>query len=85
MSQLADPLAIARDLVRCRSVTPAEGGALALIETLLKSAGFAVERMTFTAPGTAPVENLYARLGDTAPHLVFAGHTARSMAAAPST
>ena len=24
----ADPLAIARDLVRCRSVTPAEGGAL---------------------------------------------------------
>jgi succinyl-diaminopimelate desuccinylase len=75
MSGLADPLAIARDLVRCRSVTPAEGGALALIETLLKSAGFAVERMTFTAPGTAPVENLYARLGNTAPHLVFAGHT----------
>jgi len=75
MSRLADPLAIARDLVRCRSVTPAEGGALALIETLLKGAGFAVERMTFTAPGTAPVENLYARLGNTAPHLVFAGHT----------
>jgi succinyl-diaminopimelate desuccinylase len=75
MSQLADPLAIARDLVRCRSVTPAEGGALALIERLLKGAGFAVERMTFTEPGTAPVENLYARLGNTAPHLVFAGHT----------
>jgi succinyl-diaminopimelate desuccinylase len=75
MNGLADPLAIARDLVRCRSVTPAEGGALALIETLLKSAGFAVERMIFTAPGTAPVENLYARLGNTAPHLVFAGHT----------
>jgi succinyl-diaminopimelate desuccinylase len=75
MSQLTDPLAIARDLVRCRSVTPAEGGALALIQKLLKGAGFAVERMTFAAPGTAPVENLYARLGDKAPHLVFAGHT----------
>jgi succinyl-diaminopimelate desuccinylase len=75
MSQAADPVTIARDLVRCRSVTPAEGGALALIEKLLKGAGFAVERMTFTAPGTAPVENLYARLGDRAPHLVFAGHT----------
>jgi succinyl-diaminopimelate desuccinylase len=75
MSPLADPVTIARDLVRCRSVTPAEGGALGLIERLLGGAGFAVTRMTFAEPGTAPVENLYARLGDSAPHLVFAGHT----------
>ena len=70
-----DPVSIARDLVRCRSVTPAEGGALALLEKLVGSAGFAVERVTFTEPGTAPVENLYARLGSASPHLVFAGHT----------
>jgi succinyl-diaminopimelate desuccinylase len=75
MSQAADPLTIARDLVRCRSVTPAEGGALGMIESLLDRAGFSVQRMTFTAPGTLPVENLYARLGNSAPHLVFAGHT----------
>jgi succinyl-diaminopimelate desuccinylase len=75
MSQPADPVTIARDLVRCRSVTPAEGGALGLLEKLLGGAGFAVERMTFAEPGTAPVENLYARLGSDAPHLVFAGHT----------
>jgi succinyl-diaminopimelate desuccinylase len=76
MSQAAaDPVTIARDLVRCRSVTPAEGGALGLIERLLGSAGFTVARMTFAEPGTAPVENLYARAGDSAPHLVFAGHT----------
>src|SRR6202051_1398562 len=75
MSQAADPVTIARDLVRCRSVTPAEGGALGMIETLLGGAGFTVERMTFAEPGTAPVENLYARLGNSAPHLVFAGHT----------
>jgi succinyl-diaminopimelate desuccinylase len=75
MSQPADPVTIARDLVRCRSVTPAEGGALGLIESLLARAGFAVERMTFTQAGTAPVENLYARLGNSPPHLVFAGHT----------
>ncbi len=75
MSKAADPVTIARDLVRCRSVTPAEGGALGLIETLLAGAGFKVERMTFTQPGTAPVENLYARLGERPPHLVFAGHT----------
>ena len=75
MRQVADPVTIARDLVRCRSVTPAEGGALGMIETLLAGAGFTVERMTFAQPGTAPVENLYARLGRRAPHLVFAGHT----------
>jgi succinyl-diaminopimelate desuccinylase len=71
----ADPVAIARDLVRCPSVTPAEGGALALIETLLKGAGFTVHRVTFAEAGTAPVENLYARIGTGAPHLMFAGHT----------
>jgi succinyl-diaminopimelate desuccinylase len=75
MSQAADPVTIARDLVRCRSVTPAEGGALGMIETLLAGAGFTVARMTFAEPGTAPVENLYARRGSGAPHLVFAGHT----------
>jgi succinyl-diaminopimelate desuccinylase len=75
MSQPADPVTIARDLVRCRSVTPSEGGALGLLEKLLGGAGFAVQRMTFTEPGTAPVENLYARLGSSPPHLVFAGHT----------
>ena len=70
----ADPTALARDLLRCPSVTPAEGGALALIEGVLKPAGFAVHRVTFAEPGTAPVENLYARVGDAAPHFVFAGH-----------
>jgi succinyl-diaminopimelate desuccinylase len=71
----ADPVAIARDLVRCPSVTPAEGGALALIETLLKGAGFTVHRVTFAEPGTAPVENLYARIGTGTPNFLFAGHT----------
>jgi len=71
----ADPLAIARDLLRCRSVTPVEGGALGFLETTLRAAGFAVHRKTFREPGTADVENLYARIGKAAPHLTFAGHT----------
>ena len=71
----ADPVALARDLLRCPSVTPAEGGALALLERVLKGAGFAVHRVTFAEPGTAPVENLYARIGDEKPNLCFAGHT----------
>jgi succinyl-diaminopimelate desuccinylase len=75
MTSLADPVAIARDLLRCPSVTPVEGGALSFLETTLKGAGFAVHRMTFSEPGTADVENLYARIGTSAPHLLFAGHT----------
>src|SRR6267142_2800972 len=71
----ADPIELARDLLRCPSVTPAEGGALAFIEDVLKGAGFTVHRVTFEEPGTDPIENLYARIGDAAPHLMFAGHT----------
>ena len=72
---MADPIALARDLIRCPSVTPAEGGALALIETVLKGAGFEVHRVTFAEPGTDPIDNLYARIGSAAPHLMLAGHT----------
>jgi succinyl-diaminopimelate desuccinylase len=72
---IADPIALARDLLRCPSVTPVEAGALALIEGVLKGAGFEVHRVTFAEPTTAPVENLYARIGSAGPHLVFAGHT----------
>jgi succinyl-diaminopimelate desuccinylase len=72
---MADPIALARDLLRCPSVTPAEGGALALMEKTLKGAGFEVHRITFAEPGTDPIDNLYARIGSAAPHLMFAGHT----------
>jgi succinyl-diaminopimelate desuccinylase len=71
----SDPVLLARELLRCPSVTPAEGGALALLDRVLAERGFAVHRITFSEPGTAPVENLYARIGVGAPHLVFAGHT----------
>src|SRR6516165_10457426 len=70
-----DPATLARDLVCCPSVTPREAGALALIEGVLKRAGFEVHRVTFAEPGTVPVENLYAHIGGKGPHLVFAGHT----------
>ena len=72
---IADPTALARDLLRCASVTPAEAGALSLIEGVLKAADFEVHRVTFAEPSTAPVENLYARIGKASPHLAFAGHT----------
>jgi succinyl-diaminopimelate desuccinylase len=72
---MTDALSIARDLLRCPSVTPADAGALGVLETVLKAAGFEVRRVTFSEPGAADVDNLYARIGTTAPHLTFAGHT----------
>jgi succinyl-diaminopimelate desuccinylase len=70
-----DVVSITRDLVRCPSVTPADAGALGVLENILKAAGFEVHRVTFSEPGTADVDNLYARIGEQAPHISFAGHT----------
>jgi succinyl-diaminopimelate desuccinylase len=71
----ATALDIARDLLRCPSVTPEDAGALGVLESLLKAAGFDTHRVIFSASGTADIDNLYARIGTTAPNLVFAGHT----------
>jgi succinyl-diaminopimelate desuccinylase len=72
---MTDAVSIARDLIRCPSVTPTDAGALGVLEDLLRSTGFEVHRVTFGEPGTADVENLYARIGDCDPHITFAGHT----------
>ncbi|SFU18324.1 succinyl-diaminopimelate desuccinylase [Mesorhizobium sp. YR577] len=75
MSMPKDPAENLAALIRCPSVTPAEGGALSAVETLLKPLGFTVERPTFSEDGTPDIENLYARLSGNGPHLMFAGHT----------
>jgi succinyl-diaminopimelate desuccinylase len=72
---MTDALSIARDLVRCPSITPADAGALGVLEKLLKADGFETHRITFSEPGTADIDNLYARIGNAAPHIAFAGHT----------
>src|SRR6187397_1350996 len=75
MNDALSALSIARDLLRCPSVTPADAGALGVLENILKAAGFTVHRVTFGEPGTSDIDNLYARIGDSAPHITFAGHT----------
>jgi len=70
-----DSVPILQDLIRCRSVTPAEGGALTYLENLLSTHGFVCHRLIFRQEGTPDVENLFARFGSSAPHLCFAGHT----------
>lgn len=71
----ATALSIAQDLLRCPSVTPADAGALAVLERLLGAAGFDLHRVTFSEEGSADIDNLYARIGTSAPHICFAGHT----------
>ncbi len=72
---MIDAVSIARDLVRCPSITPADAGALGVLENILKGAGFETHRVTFGEPGTSDIDNLYARIGREAPHITFAGHT----------
>ena len=69
MSKL-DPVTFARDLIRCPSITPAEAGALDLLQSTLTGLGFMCTRYPF-----GEVDNLYARLGEDAPNFCYAGHT----------
>jgi succinyl-diaminopimelate desuccinylase len=70
-----DPVNFAADLIRCPSVTPADAGALDLLQAELEKLDFVCTRLPFQEDDTARVDNLYARLGTAAPHLCFAGHT----------
>ena len=72
---MLDAVALTQALIRCPSVTPADAGALAVLEAALKPLGFACHRLRFEQEGTAPIDNLYARLGTGAPHFCFAGHS----------
>lgn len=74
MSLPSDPARNLAALIRCPSVTPREGGALAALQAMLEPLGFTVERPVFREDGTPDVENFYARIGSGGPHLMFAGH-----------
>ena len=65
---------LAARLIRCESVTPAEGGALCLLADELGDLGFECKWLPF-GDGAARIQNLYARRGDAPPHFAFAGHT----------
>src|SRR4051794_13872007 len=69
-----NPVEILQALIRCASVTPEDGGAFTYLSQLLEPYGFRVHRLSFNAPGTPDVENLFLRIGTGNPHLCFAGH-----------
>ena len=74
MNAKAHAVDLAQRLIRCPSVTPAEGGAINLLEAELSAIGFACTRLPF-GEGNDRIDNLFARYGSAAPHVCFAGHT----------
>jgi succinyl-diaminopimelate desuccinylase len=70
LASLKDPLELAQRLIRCPSVTPADAGAQDLLAAALAPLGFTVHRVDF-----GETSNLFARRGDSGPHICFAGHT----------
>jgi succinyl-diaminopimelate desuccinylase len=76
---MIDPVALAAELIRKPSVTPADAGAIGVLEAVLKPMGFTCHRLRFDEGGT-PIENLFAKYGQgqqarDGKHFCFAGHT----------
>lgn len=65
-----DTLTLAQTLIACRSLTPSDDGCQEILINRLEKLGFHIERMRF-----GEVDNFWARRGNTAPVLCFAGHT----------
>jgi succinyl-diaminopimelate desuccinylase len=74
MTASIDPVELARDLIRCPSVTPASGEVFDILCNALKSLGFTVHRWVLGEPPDGPTENMVAIRGQGAPHFGFAGH-----------
>jgi succinyl-diaminopimelate desuccinylase len=64
-----ETLQLARQLIACRSVTPADGGSLSALASRLSAAGFRCERLDRGSVG-----NLWARHGSSRPLVCLAGH-----------
>jgi succinyl-diaminopimelate desuccinylase len=69
-----DPVALASELIRCPSVTPAKGQVFDVLEAALKPLGFICHRWIMGEPPDGPTENMVAIRGEGSPHFGFAGH-----------
>ena len=75
MLKTINEVSLAKDLVKCQSVTPKDDGAINIVAKNLKKLGFKCQIMEFQEKGTAKIKNLYARIGKSSPNFCFAGHT----------
>ena len=74
MTASIDPVDLARELIRCPSVTPATGEVFDVLERALKPLGFEIHRWVMGDPPDGPTENMVAIRGQGSPHFGFAGH-----------
>jgi len=66
---------IAQRLIKCKSVAPADNGALAIIQKECQLMGFKCFKLRFSEKGFPTINNLFAQIGKKSPHFMFAGHT----------
>jgi succinyl-diaminopimelate desuccinylase len=69
-----DPVALAAQLIRCPSVTPASGEVFDLLADALEPLGFNIHRWVLGEVPDGPTENMVAMRGSGSPHFAFAGH-----------
>jgi len=74
MAVSVDPIALARDLINCPSVTPARGEVFDILQRALEPLGVTVHRWVLGEPPDGPTENMVAIRGEGGPHFGFAGH-----------
>src|SRR5690349_15530214 len=74
MSTPIDPVALAADLIRCPSITPARGEVFDVLDRALSGLGFAVHRWVMGEAPDGPTENMVAIRGGEGTHFGFAGH-----------
>jgi succinyl-diaminopimelate desuccinylase len=74
MAAPIDPVALASDLIRCPSVTPARGEVFDVLQAAIEPLGFTVHRWVMGEPPDGPTENMVAIRGSGSPHFGFAGH-----------
>ncbi len=65
---------LAKELIKFPSITPIDAGIMKFLEKKLTSIGFKCKILEFKETNSAPVKNLYARLGNSQPNFMFAGH-----------
>ena len=70
-----DCINLTQALVKCKSITPIDDGALQLVEDHLSSIGFKCTRLPFSEKKYEDIDNLFAIIGKSGPHIAFAGHT----------
>ncbi len=67
---MSDVIELARDLIRCRSITPEDAGCQSILASRLKAAGFDIEQIN-----SGSVNNMWATHGNGYPVFVYVGHT----------